>query len=73
MPPLSQEHKHQALVQLRSVVFTCKVVALEGTSQSFVVHQRKDVEGKIERQGREHPKLLVDREKRHCVTRRVSF
>jgi hypothetical protein len=29
---------------------------------------RKDVEGEIARQRGGHPKLLADREKRHCVT-----
>ena len=68
MPPLSQEQKHEALVQLRSGVSTCKVAALVGTSQSFVAHMRKDVRGKIKGQRGGHPKLLIDREKRRCVT-----
>ena len=42
---LSQEQKHQALVQLRSGVSTRKVVALVSMSQSFVAHMRKDVGG----------------------------
>ena len=47
MPPLSQEHKHQALVQLRSGVSTRKVVALVGMSQSFVADMRKDVGARL--------------------------
>ena len=47
---LSQEHKHQTLVQLRSGVPTRKVAALVGMSQSSVVNMRKDVGGEMERQ-----------------------
>ena len=68
MPPLSQEHKHQALVQLRSGVRTRKVATLVGMSQFFVAHMRKDVGGEIERQRGGCPKLIIDCEKRHCVT-----
>ena len=39
-----------------------------GMSQSFVAHLRKDVKGEIKRQLGGHPKLLADRDKRHCVT-----
>ena len=60
MPPLSQEQKHQALVQLRRSVSTCNVAASAGMSHSFVAHMRKDVGGKIERQRGGRPKLLVD-------------
>ena len=65
---LSQEQKHQALVQLRSGASTRKVATLVGMSQSLVVHLRKDVGGEIEKQRRRRPKLLVDQEKRRCVT-----
>ena len=68
MPPLSQEQKHQVLVQLRSGVSTRKVAALVGMNQSSIAHLRKDVGGKIERQRGGRPMLLVDREKRCCVT-----
>ena len=68
MPPLSQEQKHQALVQLRSNISTCKIATLVGMSQSFVVHVRKDVGGEIEKQRGGRPKFLANREKRHCVT-----
>ena len=68
MSPLSQEQKHQALVQLRSGVSTRKVAALVGMSQSFVAHLRKDVREEIEKQRGGRPKLLTDREKRRCVT-----
>ena len=37
-------------------------------SQSFLAHMRKDVRGEIERERRGHSKLLVDWEKRCCVT-----
>jgi hypothetical protein len=50
MPPLSQENKHQTLVQLKSGVSTRKVAALVGMSQSSVVHLRKDICDEIERQ-----------------------
>ena len=50
MPLLSHEQKHQALVQLRSGLSTCKVAALVGMSQSSVAHLRKDVGVRIERQ-----------------------
>ena len=60
MPSLSQEQKHQALVQLRSGVSSRKVPALVGMSQSFVAHLRKDVGGEIERQKGGRPKLLVN-------------
>ena len=51
MPLLSQEQKHNDLMQLRNNVFTCKVAAaFVGMSQSSIVHLRKDVGGKIERQ-----------------------
>ena len=36
MPPLSQEQKHQALVQLRSNVYTHKVATFVDMGQSFV-------------------------------------
>ena len=36
-------------------------------NQFFVAHLRKDVGGKIERQRGGHPKLLANRQKRHCV------
>jgi hypothetical protein len=52
MPPLSQEQKHQALMQSKSGVSTREVAALVGMSQSFVAHMkklRKDVGGEIER------------------------
>jgi len=65
---LSQEQKHQALVQLRNYVFTRKAAALVGMSQSSVAHLRKDVGKVIERQKGGRPKLLTNREKRHCVT-----
>ena len=68
MPSMSQEHKHRALVQLRSDVSTHKVVTIVGMSQSSIVHMRKDIRGEIERQRRGRPKLLANREKRHCVT-----
>ena len=67
MSSLSQEHKHQALVQLRSGVSTCKVVALVSMSQSSIVHLRKDVGDKIEKQRGGRPKLLADQEKRCCI------
>ncbi len=68
MPPLSQEHKHQALVQLRSGVSTRKVVALVGMSQYSVVHMRNDVGNNIERLRGGCLKFLADREKMHFVT-----
>ena len=58
MSLLSQEQKHQALVQLRSGLSTRKVVVVVGMSQSSVAHLRKDVGGEIERRRRGHPKLL---------------
>lgn len=45
MPLLSQEQKHQALLQLRGVVVIGKVAALVGMSQFCVAHLRKDVGG----------------------------
>ena len=60
MPLLSQEQKHQALVHLRSGVSSCKISALVGMSQFLVMHMRKDVGGKIERQRGGHPKLLAE-------------
>ena len=60
MPMLSREQKHQALVQLRRGICTCKVVALVGTSQYLVAHMRKDVRGEIKGQGGGCPKLLVE-------------
>ena len=68
MPLLSQEQKHQVLVQLRRDVSTRKVAAWVGMSQYSVAHLRKDVGGEIERQRGGCPKLLADREKRLCVT-----
>ena len=68
MPPLPREQKHQALVQLRNNVSTCKVAALVGMSQSSIAHLKKDVGGEIERQRGGRPKLLADREKRRCAT-----
>jgi hypothetical protein len=56
VPPLSQEQKHQALVLLGSNVFTCKVVALVGMSQSSIMHLMKVVGGKIKRQRGGHSK-----------------
>ena len=50
MLPLSQEQKHQALMQLRSGVSTSKVGTLVGMSQPYVAHLKKDVRNKIERQ-----------------------
>jgi len=67
MPPLSQEQKHQALVQLRSDVSTRKVLTLVGMSQSHVAHMRKNVGGGIGRQRGGHPNLLAYQEKRRCV------
>ena len=43
MAVLSEEHKHQVLVQLRSSVSPCKVAVLVCMSQSFVANLRKDV------------------------------
>jgi hypothetical protein len=57
---LSQEQKHQTLVQLRSGVSTRKIEALVDMRQFFAVHTRKDVRGNIERQRRWRPKLLTD-------------
>ena len=68
MFPLSQEQKHQVLVQLRSSISTHKVAALVGMNQSSIVHMRKDARDKIERQIGACPKLFVDQEKRRCVT-----
>ena len=45
MPWLSQEQKHQTLVQLRNDDSSRKIVALVGMSQSYVAHLRKDVGG----------------------------
>ena len=58
MPPLSQEQKRQALMRLRSGVFTRKV--LVGMSQSDVAHLRKDVGDEIKRQKERCPKLLAN-------------
>ena len=60
MPFLSQELKHQTLVQLIVGVSPCKVATLVGISQSFVADLRKDVGVNIEKQRGGHPKLLVD-------------
>ena len=68
MPALSQEQKHQAFVQLKKSVSTRKIASLVGMSQSFVAHMRKDVGGEIESQRGAHPKCLVGREKRRCIT-----
>ena len=68
MPLLSQEHKHQALVQLWSGVSTHKVAALLGMSQSLLAHLKKDVMDEMERQKGGRPKRLVDREKMSYVT-----
>ena len=68
MCPLSQEQKHQALVQLRSSVSTRKVAALVGMNQSSVARPRKDIGGEIERQRGGRPKLLAGREKMRCIT-----
>ena len=68
MPPLSQEHKHQTLVQLRSGVFYSQSCRFSGMSQSSVAHLRKDIGGEIERQWGGCPKLLANQEKRPCVT-----
>ena len=67
MYPLSQEHNHQALVQLRNGVSTRKVAILVGRSQSYAMHLRKGIGGKIERQRGERPKPLAD-EKRGIVS-----
>jgi hypothetical protein len=67
-PLLSQDHKHQAWVQLRSNTSTRKFVVLMGMSQSFVAHMRKDVGGKIEGQRGGCRKLLANRENRRRVT-----
>ena len=69
MLPLSQEQKHQALMQLRSGVSTSKVGTLVGMSQPYVAHLKKDVQGTRLRDKEEgHPKLLANQEKMRCVT-----
>ena len=59
MPLLSQEQKHQALVQLRSSVSTRKVATIVGMSQSSVAHLKKGVGGEIKRQRGGPSKLLT--------------
>ena len=60
MPPLSQEHKHQALVQLRSGVSTCKSCRFSGHDPIFYSAFEEGCKGEIERQRGGRPKLLID-------------
>ena len=52
----------------RSNDFARKVAALVGMSQFSIAHLRKDVGAEIKRQRGGHPKLLVDWDKKLCVT-----
>lgn len=67
MPPLIQEHKHQALVQHKNGVFTCKIAALVDTNQSSIAHLRRDVGGDVDSQRGRRPKLLLDQDNKHCI------